>query len=76
MSNAYTDNAFGCGDSACMVSLTKTELGNLVEFIEIEFIDSIRKDPDIDNVDYVVSMMNALQKLRFAHDTLKQEEKQ
>ena len=53
---------------------TTVEFDNLVDFIEIEFIDSIRRDDAIDNIDYVVSMMNALQKLRSAHDYLKKEE--
>lgn len=74
MSNAYKDSQYGCGEETCMVSLSKTELANIIEFIEIEFIDSIRRDDEIDNIDYVVSMMNALQKLRFAHDCLKKEE--
>ena len=56
------------------VTLDKDELNNIIEFIEFNFIESIRNDPDIDNIDYVVSMMSALQKLRFAHDYLKKEE--
>lgn len=56
------------------VEFDKDELYNLVDFIEIEFIDSIRRNDAIDNIDYVVSMMNALQKLRSAHDYLKKEE--
>lgn len=56
------------------VEFDKDELYNLVDFIEIEFIDSIRRDDAIDNIDYVVSMMNTLQKLRSAHDYLKKEE--
>ena len=74
MSNAYKDSQYGCGEETYMVSLSKTEIANIIEFIEIEFIDSIRKDDEIDNIDYVVSMMNALQKLRFANDYLKKEE--
>lgn len=71
MSNAYKDNVYGCGDTVRMVLLSETELSNLIEFIELEFIDSIRKDPELDNIDYVVSMMNALQKMRFAYESLK-----
>lgn len=56
------------------VAFDKDELYNLIDFIEIEFIDSIRKDEEVDNIDYIISMMNALQKLRCAHDYLKKEE--
>lgn len=56
------------------VVFDKDELYNLIDFIEIEFIDSIRKDEDVDNIDYIISMMNALQKLRCAHNSLKKEE--
>ena len=56
------------------VTLEKDELYNLIDFIEIEFIDAIRRDEEIDNIDYVVTMMNALQKLRAAYACLKLEE--
>ena len=56
------------------VTLEKDELYNLIDFIEIEFIDAIRRDEEIDNIDYVVNMMNALQKLRAAYACLKLEE--
>ena len=47
--------------------LKKSQVENLIEFIELHFIDSIRDDTDIDNIDYVVDMMDILTKLR---DTL------
>ena len=56
------------------VDFSKDELYNLIDFIEIEFIDAIRRDEEIDNIDYIICMMNALQKLRVAHDSLKQQE--
>ena len=56
------------------VVFDKDELYNLLDFIEIEFIDSIRRDEEVDNIDYIISMMNALQKLRCAHNSLKKEE--
>lgn len=74
MGKACKDIQYGCGEETCMVSLSKTELSNIINFIEIEFIDSIRRDEETDNIDYVISMMNALQKLRFAYDCLKKEE--
>lgn len=56
------------------VTLDKDELYNIIDFIEIEFINSIRNDTDIDNIDYVVSMMNVLQKFRLAYASIKLEE--
>ena len=44
--------------------LTKSQVDNLIEFIELHFIDAVRDDPDIDNIDYVIDMMDALTKLR------------
>lgn len=55
------------------VVFDKDELDNLIDFIEIEFIDSIRRDEEVDNIDYIISMMNALQKLRCAQNSLKKE---
>ena len=38
------------------INLTPSQVENLVEFFEFNFIDSIRKDVDIDNMDYIVNM--------------------
>lgn len=46
------------------VEFTKSQVDNLVEFIEWNFIDVVRKDKDIDNIDYIIDMMEALMKLR------------
>ena len=46
------------------VPLTVSQITNLIEFIEFEFIDTIRNNEYIDNINYVVDMMNALQTLR------------
>lgn len=54
--------------------LTKSQIENLIEFIELHFIDAIRDDPDIDNIDYVVDMMSALTKLRDTLAAIKSEE--
>lgn len=56
------------------VTLDKDELDNVIEFIELNFIESIRNDPDIDNIDYIISMMSALQKFRLAYASIKLEE--
>lgn len=54
------------------IKLTESQLKNVIEFIEFEFIDSIRRDEYIDNIDYVIDMMNALQAMRFAAHQYKQ----
>lgn len=56
------------------VTLDKDELYNVIDFIEVEFIDAIRNDTEIDNIDYIVSMMSALQKFRLAYASIKLEE--
>ena len=46
------------------VCLTKSQVDNLIEFIEMNFIQSVRDDTEIDNIDYIVDMMEALKTLR------------
>lgn len=52
-----------------ITGLTESQVRNLIEYIEFNFIDVIRIDNDIDNIDYIVDMMDALTKLR---NTLKE----
>lgn len=66
--------AEGQSPATADITLEKDEIYNLIDFIEIEFIDAVRKDEEIDNIDYIVSMMNALQKLRLAYAGIKLEE--
>lgn len=56
------------------VTLDKDELYNIIDFIEVEFINAIRNDTEIDNIDYIVSMMSVLQKFRLAYASIKLEE--
>lgn len=46
------------------ITLTISQIQNLIEFIEFEFIDSIRDDEEIDNIDYIVDMMDVYKKLK------------
>ena len=48
------------------VSLTESQIDNLIEFIEFNFIDVVRSQEDIDNINYIIDMMEALKKLRCA----------
>lgn len=52
------------------ISLTKSQVENLIEFFELCFIDQIRSDPDVDNMDYVVDMSQVYTKLKEAKDVL------
>ena len=52
---------------------TKSQVDNLIEFIELNFIDGVRNDTDIDNIDYVVDMMDALTKLRQTRSAMQEE---
>ena len=54
------------GNKTLNVALTKSQVDNLVEFVELNFIQSIRDDTGVDNIDYVVDMMDALKTLRLA----------
>lgn len=52
---------------------TKSQVDNLIEFIELNFIDIVRNDTDIDNIDYVVDMMDALTKLHQTRSAMQKE---
>ena len=47
-----------------MVDLTKSQCNNLCDFIEFNIFEYIRNDKDIDNIDWLVNMMEAYQKLK------------
>ena len=48
------------------ITLTNSQVRNLIEFIELYFIDSIRADTEMDNIDYIVDIVEALKELRKA----------
>lgn len=48
------------------IELTKGQCESLVEFIEFEFISSLRDDPDIDNLQYVINICDAYKILKEA----------
>ena len=52
---------------------TESQINNLIEFIELNFIDVVRKDQDIDNIDYIIDMMNTLIMLRKARWAIQSE---
>ena len=53
------------------VELSKSQITNLADFIEFCFIDEIRNNDTIDNINYVVDMCEAYKTLRSAEEQLK-----
>lgn len=47
-----------------IIELTKSQVDNLMEFFEFEFIDSVRNNTDIDNMNYLVDMCDIYKKLK------------
>ena len=47
-----------------VLNLSFSQVENLAEFFEFYFIDSIRNDTDVDNINYVVDMCNIYAKLK------------
>lgn len=41
------------------IELTKSQCTSLVEFIEFTLIPSMRNDPDLDNLEYVINICDA-----------------
>ena len=48
------------------VELTKSQVKNLADFIEVNLLDDIRKDESIDNIEYVKDLCDAHTKLKEA----------
>ena len=47
-----------------MVDLTESQCRNLCEFIEFNIFEYIRNDTDIDNIEWLIDMIEAYQKLK------------
>ena len=47
-------------------NIDKSDAKNLADFIECYFFQNIRDDEDIDNIDYVRSLLKCLDELRAA----------
>lgn len=47
-----------------IIDLTESQCKNLCDFIEFNVFDYIRNDTDIDNIDWIVDMMEAYKKLK------------
>ena len=46
------------------LDITKSQAKSLIEFIEIEFLNSLRNDVDIDNMQYVVNVCDVYKELK------------
>lgn len=53
------------------VELTKSQITNLASFIQYNFIEEIRNNDDIDNINYLVDMCEAYKVLKEAEEQLK-----
>lgn len=50
------------------IKLTDSQIDDLIEFIELYFITSIREDGYIDNIDYIASICDVFVKLKKAKE--------
>ncbi len=46
------------------IQLTESQVENLMEFFEFEFIPSIQRNTDVDNINYVVDMCDIYKQLK------------
>lgn len=46
------------------IKLTDSQVENLIEFFEFEFIPSIQRNPDCDNINYLVEMCDIYKQLK------------
>ena len=51
-----------------VVFLPDEELQEVIDFIKVEFYETIRRDTDIDVIDYAMNLMSALKKFREARN--------
>ena len=52
------------------ITLSKDEIDNLIEFVELEFLPMVQRDDGIDNMRYLFSMGNVRRKLEAARRRL------
>ncbi len=49
-----------------IIELTDSQVKNLADFFELEFVDSVKRDDSIDNINYLVDMCDIYSKLNKA----------
>ena len=50
--------------------ITKGQIESLIEFIDLNFLPSIRNDEDIDNMDYIYNICDIYRNLTKAQETI------
>ena len=50
--------------------ITKGQIESLIEFIDLNFLPSIRTDEDIDNMDYICNICDIYRNLTKAQETI------
>lgn len=50
------------------IEFTESQIKNLIDFFDYEFIQSIRNDIELDNIAYVVDMCEIYKKLQEAQE--------
>lgn len=54
------------------LQLTESQVENLIEFFEFQFIPMIRNDEGIDNINYIADMMQIFTKLRICEHEIEE----
>lgn len=54
------------------LQLTESQVENLIEFFEFQFIPMIRNDEGIDNINYIADMMQIFTKLRICEQEIEE----
>lgn len=57
------------------IDLTLSQINNLMDFIEFEFVPSIKNDPEDINIGYLVDMCDIYKKLLEAKEKAMEEKK-
>lgn len=57
------------------IELSKSEIENLIDFFDIEFILFIKADVELDNMKYLTSMCDVYKKLETALDEVTNEDR-
>ncbi len=50
------------------IELTRSQINNLIDFFDYEFINGIRNDTETDNMNYLVDMCDIYKKLKEAQE--------
>ena len=46
------------------LNISKYDCKNIADFLEVYFFQNIRDDPDMDNIEYVRGLINAIDELK------------